>query len=253
MLEHPALDRYTLDSLRTGTCGGAAADPQMLEHCADRFPIPALVQVYGQTESSTLVTCPSVDDPHRIHTAGHALDGCEVRIVDPKTHETLPVGSPGEIQVRGPIVMQGYWGMAEATSAAIDSEHWLHTGDLGRLTESGALCVDGGRLKDLIIRGGENIYPAEVEHVLNKHPCVVEAAVFGLTDRYYGEVVAAALRTRCDVSVETLASWCEERLAQFKTPSYWFELEQFPMTASGKIKKRLLREQAETDALEPLS
>ena len=253
MLGHPARGRYTLDSLRTGTCGGASADPELLQRCAEQFPIPGLVQVYGQTESSTLVTCPHVDDPHRLQTAGHVLDGCELRIVDPKTNEVVPAGTLGEVQARGPIVMQGYWRMPEATRAAIDSNRWLHTGDLGRLTESGALQVDGGRLKDLIIRGGENIYPAEVEHVLNKHPCVTEAAVFGLDDEYYGEVVAAALRTHCDVSTEALGVWCRERLARFKIPSHWFRLDEFPMTASGKIRKQRLREQAGAHSLAPLS
>jgi acyl-CoA synthetase (AMP-forming)/AMP-acid ligase II len=254
MRDLPGRARHDLASLRGGTCGGADCDPAVLEACADAFPVPGLVQVYGQTESSTLVACPAPDDPERFVTAGPPLPGMEVRVADPATGAALPAEAVGEIQARGPMVMLGYDARPDATAETITPEGWLRTGDLGALTPSGRVCLAGGRLRDMIIRGGENIYPVEVEAVLARHPGVAEASVFALKDAYYGEIVACALRPRgtAEGLADALAAHCRDRIAGFKVPARWFAVERFPLTASGKIRKTELRALAEAGRLTPL-
>ncbi|MCU0888228.1 MAG: AMP-binding protein [Rubritepida sp.] len=247
-------NRPAMPRLRGGTCGGADCDPAVLADCAEAFGAPSLVQVYGQTESSTLVACPAADDPERFATAGPPLPGMEVRVVDPQSRAALPAGSVGEIQARGPMVMRGYHGRPEATAETITPEGWLRTGDLGALTPEGRVRLAGGRLRDMIIRGGENIYPVEIEGVLARHPGVAEVAVFGVKDSYYGEIVAAALRPRgaTEGLAAALAEHCAARIARFKVPARWFVVSAFPLTASGKIRKTELRALAEAGRLEPL-
>jgi fatty-acyl-CoA synthase len=176
MLRHPARTRYDLSSLRAGTCGGADANPEVLAECARAFPMPGLSQVYGQTEAATLISCPRYDDPERFVTAGPPLPGHEVRITDPATGAVLPPGQIGQIEARGAMVMLGYYNKPEETAETIDEKGWLHSGDLGFLTPEGRVVIAGGRLRDMIIRGGENIYPVEIEQVLAGHPAVAEAA-----------------------------------------------------------------------------
>jgi fatty-acyl-CoA synthase len=252
MLDHPERSRFDLGSLKAGSCGGADADPAILQRCAAEFPMPRLAQVYGQTESATLVTCPEFEDGERFATAGRALPGYELRIAQPETHAVLPAGEIGQILARGPMVMQGYYNRPAETAQTIDAEGWLHTGDLGYLTPEGRLVVAGGRLRDMIIRGGENIYPAEIENLLRAHEAVSEIAVFGVADAYYGEVVGAAVKAKGPVTADALAALCQGRIARFKIPSRFFRVESFPMTASGKIRKTALREQAAAGSLEPL-
>jgi fatty-acyl-CoA synthase len=252
MLDHPERGRFDLSSLKAGSCGGADADPAILQRCATEFPMPRLAQVYGQTESATLITCPEFEDAARFATAGRALPGYELRIAAPETDAVLPAGKIGQILARGPMVMRGYYNRPAETAEAIDSQGWLHTGDLGYLTPEGRLVVAGGRLRDMIIRGGENIYPAEIENLLRAHEAVSEIAVFGVADAYYGEVVGAAVKAKGPVTAEALAALCQGRIARFKIPSRFFRVENFPMTASGKIRKTALREQAAAGALEPL-
>lgn len=249
MLEHPARGNYDLSSLRTGTCGGAEANVAVLERCSREFPMPHLCQVYGQTESSTLISCPEAGDPERLKTAGPPLPGCEVRITDARTGEAVPSGRIGQIEARGPMVMDGYYKMPEATAETLDSAGWLRTGDLGLLTPEGRVVVAGGRLKDMIIRGGENVYPVEVEKVLATHPAVAEAAVFGLENRYYGEIVGAAVRLRREAGAAELRAFLDERVARFKVPAAFYVVEGFPQTASGKIQKVRLKEMAAAGAL----
>ena len=244
MLEHPSLGRYDLSSLRTGTCGGANANAPMLRSCAERFPIPHLANVYGQTETATIVSCPAFDDPERFDTTGPVLDGCALRITHPATGEPLPAGEIGQVEARGPNVMAGYYRAPEATAETLGGDGWLKTGDLGYVTDSGRLVIAGGRLRDLIIRGGENIYPAEIENCLAAHDAVSDAAVFAMPDRYYGEVPAAAVVLRGEVRSDELADHCRARLARFKVPVQWFAVETFPKTASGKIRKVELVEMA---------
>jgi fatty-acyl-CoA synthase len=253
MLRHPARTRYDLSSLRAGTCGGADANPEVLAECARAFPMPGLSQVYGQTEAATLISCPRYDDPERFVTAGPPLPGHEVRITDPATGAVLPPGQIGQIEARGAMVMLGYYNKPEETAETIDEKGWLHSGDLGFLTPEGRVVIAGGRLRDMIIRGGENIYPVEIEQVLAGHPAVAEAAVFGLPDEYYGEIVAAAIRFKGEPpAAAAITAYCGERLAKFKAPARVFAIERFPLTASGKIRKTELKEMVRSGALEPL-
>jgi fatty-acyl-CoA synthase len=253
MLEHPDRERYDLSTLRTGTCGGADTDAEVLRCCAERFPIPHVVQVYGQTESSTLIACPRFDDPKRFATAGLPLEGYEVRITDVSTGEVLEAGESGQIEARGAMVMRGYFEDDVATAETITRDGWLKTGDLGYLETGGRLVIAGGRLRDLIIRGGENIYPVEIENHLRAHPAVLEVAVFAVSDRYYGEVVAAAVKLLQSVEAAELIKHCAEAIARFKVPARWFSVDEFPMTSSGKIRKVALREMAEARALREIS
>ena len=253
MLDHPERKNFDISSLRSGSCGGADADPEKLRACAAEFPMPRLAQVYGQTESSTLVTCPTDDDEDRFATAGVALPGYEIRIVDPASGAVLPAGQIGQIQARGMMVMQGYYNKPAETAETISEDGWLSTGDLGYLREDGHLVIAGGRLRDMIIRGGENIYPAEIENLLRAHPSISEIAVFGLPDAYYGETVAAAVVLRADADAAALAAFCAGRIAKFKIPTQFFRITTFPQTASGKIRKSALRELGQQQKLEPLA
>jgi fatty-acyl-CoA synthase len=253
MLDHPARSDYDLSSLRGGTCGGADCNPDVLRRCAEEFPMPGLCQVYGQTEGSTLFTCPSTDDPLRWETAGTALPGYELRIVDPTTLQSLPAGQIGELQGRGPMVMQGYYKRPDDTAETIIAGDWLRSGDLGFITETGHLVIAGGRLRDMIIRGGENIYPAEIENLLQAHPAVASVAVFGLADTYYGEIVAAAVKLSAPVAAAALQAHCAARIAKFKVPAVIYAVESFPLTPSGKIRKVELRHWAAERRMERLA
>ena len=202
--------------------------------------------VYGETESSPVITQTHLNDSpeDKAETIGTPLPQTEVKIADPVTGETLPVGEVGEICTRGYLVMRGYHDMAEETAAAIDADGWLHTGDLGAMDARGYFTVTG-RLKDMIIRGGENVYPREIEEALFAHPGVADAAVFGLPDEKWGETVAAAVRPANPdepPSEEELFAYLRERLAPNKTPTTWMFVDEFPVTASGKIQKYVLRE-----------
>jgi fatty-acyl-CoA synthase len=253
MLNHPARKNYDLSSLKAGSCGGADANPDILRRCAEEFPMPGLVQVYGQTEGATLFTCPASDDPLRWETAGTALPGYELRIVDSETFKEVPRGQIGELQARGAMVMEGYYNMPEATAETILPEGWLRSGDLGYLRDDGHLVIAGGRLRDMIIRGGENIYPAEIENILQAHDAVSAIAVFGVNDDYYGEAVAAAVKLAYDIDAKALASACSSRIAKFKIPSVFYKVSAFPLTASGKVRKVELREMATRGELEVLA
>jgi len=244
MLDHPERCKFDLTSLRTGTCGGADCNPDMLERCASAFPIPQVCQVYGQTETSTLIAAPEADDPLRFSTTGPPLPGFDVRIIDPDTGGVLPPNRIGEIQARGSMIMLGYHNQPKATAEALIDGGWLRTGDLGLLNDTGHLVIAGGRLRDMIIRGGENIYPVEIENLLHEHPAVGSVAVFGLPDDYYGERVAAAIVALTAVTSDELTSFCRDRIARFKIPVNFFEAQAFPLTPSGKVRKTELRDQA---------
>ena len=252
MLNHAERTRFDLGSLRAGTCGGADTDAAMLERCAREFPIPRVAQVYGQTEVNTLVACPAIDDDERFTTAGRPLPGLEVRITDPQSGASLAAGTIGQIEARGPLAMLGYYNKPEETAETIAPDGWLRTGDLGMLTPEGRVVVSGGRLRDMIIRGGENIYPAEIENLLRRHPAVAEVAVFAVVDDYYGEAVAAAVMLKSPTRSDDLRGFCDGRIARFKLPARLYAVAQFPVTASGKIRKTELRRLAESGALEPL-
>ncbi|MCX7348386.1 MAG: AMP-binding protein [Alphaproteobacteria bacterium] len=253
MLDHPARNGYDLTSLKAGSCGGADCNPDVLRRCAEDFPMPGLSQVYGQTEGGTLFACPEHDDALRWETAGRPLPDYELRIVHPETLAVLPAGEIGEIQARGAMVMEGYYNKPEATAETIIDGNWLRTGDLGYLRKDGRLTVAGGRLRDMIIRGGENIYPAEIENVLQQHDAVAEVAVFGVPDDYYGEIVGAAVKLARPVAAHELQSLCGSRIAKFKVPAVIFAVERFPLTPSGKIRKVELRDWARDNRMEKLA
>ena len=253
MLDHPARPNHDLSSLKAGSCGGADCNPDVLRRCAADFPMPGLSQVYGQTEGGTLFVCPELDDPLRWETAGKALPDYELRIVNPETLQPLRAGEIGEIQAKGPMVMAGYYKKSEATAETIIDGDWLRTGDLGYLREDGRLVIAGGRLRDMIIRGGENIYPAEIENVLQQHDAVAEVAVFGVPDDYYGEIVGAAVKLARPVAAAELQALCAARIAKFKVPAVIFMVERFPLTPSGKIRKVELRDWAKENRMEKLA
>ena len=229
-----------LSSLRVALAGGATVPPELVRQVEAEFGVPFTL-TFGQTESSCSITMtrPSDTADDRAETLGRPLPQTEVKIADVATGATVPCGTVGEICTRGYLVMDGYLGDPEATSAAIDADGWLHTGDLGSMDERG-YCRITGRLKEMIIRGGENIYPREIEAVLASHPGVAEAVVVGVPDRFWGEVVGAVIRPAFDVAEAELAEHCRERLAAYKTPVRWLFTDAFPLTSTGKIRKDVL-------------
>jgi fatty-acyl-CoA synthase len=251
-LEHPEFKRFDLSTLRTGVMAGALCPEPLMRRVMTDMHLPEITIAYGMTESSPGITMTPRDAAvaQRSQTVGVVLPELEVKIVDPATGAPRATGERGELCVRGYNVMKGYYNNPEATRAAIDGEGWLHTGDEASIDGEGFIRITG-RIKDLIIRGGENISPKEIEDCLREHPAVADAYVYGLPDEFFGEVVAAAVRvkpesragTKPDVTAEQLILWCAERIARFKIPKYVRFVEEFPMTASGKIQKYKLREQ----------
>jgi fatty-acyl-CoA synthase len=245
LMDHPDFASRDLSSLSTVLAGGALVPADLVRRIEDTLGVTFSI-VFGQTECSPVATQTAWDDTveDKAQTIGRALPHTEVKIADPETHGVMPLGEVGEICVRGYCVMHEYYGQPDFTAAAIDDEGWLHTGDLGAMDARGYSTVEG-RLKDMIIRGGENIYPKEIEDVLFAHPDVAEIAVVGVPDDKYGEQVAAFVR-RSDGSEVTgaeLTAHCREHLAAFKRPRAWVFVDSFPLTPSGKIQKFVLREQ----------
>jgi fatty-acyl-CoA synthase len=232
-----------LSSWRLATLGGAPVPPELVRRAITEFDIDVAIG-FGQTESSPYIshTLPRDPNPQWIDTVGRPLPQTEIKIVDPDSGETVPIGAIGEVCSKSICVMKGYFGNLKATTETIDAQGWLHTGDLGSLDAQGYLRIHG-RIKDMIIRGGENIYPREVEDVLCIHPGVTQASIVGVPDAEWGEVVVAfvQLRPGCNVSSDELSEFCRERLASYKTPRIWRFVDHFPQTASGKIQKFVLR------------
>jgi fatty-acyl-CoA synthase len=244
-LEHPEFERADLTSLRTGIMAGAPCPPALLNRVMQEMHCPGILIGYGETEASPLTHLTSIDDTgeRRTETVGRNLPHQEVKVVDTTTGRTLPLGRVGEVCFRGYHVMKGYYGDPEATRKAVDEAGWLHSGDLGCMEEKGYLRITG-RLKEMIIRGGENIYPREIEDVLFTHPKVAEVAVFGIPDTFYGEEVVAwiQLRTGEQATEEDMREFCRVNLAHFKVPKYIFFVEEFPLTVTGKVQKFRARE-----------
>jgi fatty-acyl-CoA synthase len=245
MLEHPDLERRNLSSLRAAVSGGTPVPAGLVRKVEARLGVRFSI-VFGTTECSPLLTQVRLDDSaqDRAETLGQPLPQTEIQIADIVAGGPVPVGQAGELCARGYLVMRGYHGAPEATAAAIDADGWYHTGDLASLDGRGYLRIEG-RIKDMIIRGGENIYPREVEDVLFAHPAVAEAVVVGVPDPTWGEVVAAFVRPAPGQPVptpEALRAYCRENLAPYKTPLHWTFVDAFPMTPSGKIQKYKLRE-----------
>lgn len=246
MLQHPDLASFDTSTLRAGLAAGAPVPEPLMHEIAERLGVGGLSIAYGLTEASPGVAGSNPEDPMdvRCSTIGRALPSVEIRITDPDTGDEVPTGSPGELWVRGPNVMAGYFEEPEATAAAITPEGWLRTGDRAVHDDDGLYRIVG-RIKELIIRGGENIAPAEIENVLRSHPDVVDVAVVGLPDEHFGEEVAAAVIMKPGVPLEpsVLEAHLADRVARFKHPKTWHAVDAFPLTGSGKVRKFLLREQ----------
>ncbi len=246
-LEHPDFARYDLTSLRTGIMSGAPCPLPLMQKVVSAMGIREICIGYGQTEASPIITFTSVDDPIevRVGTVGHPIPGLEVKLADTITGLDCAPGETGELCVRGHCVMAGYYNNPEATARAVDSSGWLHTGDLAKRRDDGNYRIVG-RSKEMIIRGGENIYPAEIEEFLHHHPCVAEVAVAGVPDAKYGEVVAAWVVAKAGkpLAPEDIKAYCRDQIAYFKVPQYVMIVEHLPRTVTGKIRKHVLKEQA---------
>jgi fatty-acyl-CoA synthase len=245
-LEHPDFDSYDLSSLRTGIMAGAPCPAEIMKQVIDRMHMEAVTIAYGMTETSPVSTQTVADDPFdkRVNTVGRVHPHVEIRIVDQQTNETVRRGVTGEFLTRGYSVMSGYWNEPDRTAQAIDADGWMHTGDLAVMDEAGYVAITG-RSKDLIIRGGENISPREIEEFLFTHPDVVDVQVVGVPDHRKGEEVCAFVKTKSGtVDAEDIRSFCAGRIAHFKIPRYVLAIDEFPMTVTGKIQKYLLRQQA---------
>jgi fatty-acyl-CoA synthase len=244
-LEHPSFSRYRLDSLRTGAMGGSPCPIEVMRQVIDRMHMSEVTIVYGMTETSPVSFQSAVDDEieTRVSTIGSIQPHLECKIVDPATGAVVPRGAPGELCTRGYAVMLGYWNDPAATSAAIDAARWMHTGDLAVMRDDGYVRISG-RLKDMIIRGGENIYPREVEEFLYTHPAVADVQVIGVPDPKYGEEVCAWVRLRDgqQVTVDEIREYCRGQIATYKIPRYVRFTTEFPMTVTGKIQKYRMRE-----------
>jgi len=245
MLNHPDFGKYDMTSLRTGIMAGAPCPEETMNQVRTKMHCSEIVIAFGQTESSPVMTMTRRDDPvqMRVATVGRLLPDIEGKIVDPETGADLPANVQGEIVTRSACVMKGYYKMPEATAEAIDREAWLHTGDLGEVDEQGYFKVTG-RIKDMIIRGGENIYPRELEEFLYRHPKVMNVQVIGIPDKKYGEQVLAAIQLKAGQSAtpEEFTDYCTGKIARHKIPRYWEFVDSYPMTASGKIQKFKMKE-----------
>ena len=247
-LECPGFDRFDLSTLRTGIMAGAPCPAELMQRVMEEMGCAELLIGYGQTEASpvTHATRPSDSMERRTETVGTNLPHQEVKVVDPNTGAIVPIGERGEICFRGYHVMRGYFEDEQATRAAIDEAGWLRSGDVGVLDAEGYLRITG-RIKNMIIRGGENVYPAEIEAVFYAHPSVAEIAVFGVSDREMGECVGAWVRPNpgAEIDPEELRTWAVERMAHYKVPEHVWVVQSFPKTVTGKIQKFRIRETAE--------
>ena len=246
-LAHPQFRSFDLSSLRTGVMAGSPCPIEVMKQCIDEMHMAEVTICYGMTELSPVSTQTSVDDPldKRVGTVGRAHPFVEVKIVDPATGATVSRGTSGELCARGYSVMLGYWNDPVKTADAIDQAGWMHTGDLAMMDDEGYLKIVG-RIKDMIIRGGENVYPREIEEFLYTHPDVIDVQVIGVPDVRYGEEIMAWVQLRDGASLtrDELAQFCSGRIAHFKVPRYVYVTSEFPMTITGKIQKYKMREMA---------
>ncbi len=236
-----------LSTLRTGIMAGSACPVELMKRVISDMGAAEITIGYGQTEASPLITQTRTDDPIelRVGTVGRTISGFEAKIVDPETGAELGDNQQGEFCGRGHGIMLGYYRMPGKTAEAIDKDGWLHTGDLAERLSNGYFRITG-RLTDMIIRAGENIYPREIEERLFQHPAVEDAQVVGIPDRKLGEQVLAWVKLRSDMQAteEELLAWCRETLAHFKVPRFWKFVDSFPTTVTGKIQKFRMRDAA---------
>lgn len=246
-LEHPEFKNFDLTTLRTGIMAGSNCPIEVMKKVNSDMHASEITIAYGQTEASPVITQTRTDDALelRVATVGRSLPDVEVKIVDIETGATLPPGKQGELCTRGYHVMKGYYKMPDETARAIDSDNWLHTGDLAIMDENG-YCKITGRIKNMIIRGGENIYPREIEEFLYTHPKISDIQVYGVPDKKFGEQVMAAviLKKGMEMTEDEVRDFCRDKIANYKIPKYVKFVDGYPMTASGKIQKFKMREMA---------
>jgi fatty-acyl-CoA synthase len=246
-LNHPMFPMFDLSSLRTGIMAGSPCPAEIMKRVMSEMHASEVTIAYGLTEGSPVMTQTSTDDPIelRVSTVGQHLPDIEVRIVNPETNLEVAVDTQGEVVCRGYNVMKGYYNMPDETASAIDSEGWLHSGDLGTMDVNGYFKITG-RIKDMIIRGGENVYPREIEEFLLTMKGVKDVQVAGVPSPRYGEEVGAFIicTDAASLSEEDVRDFCRGKISRFKIPKYVFFVDSFPMTASGKIQKYKLRETA---------
>ena len=249
-LAHPRFAEFDLSSLRTGIMAGSPCPVEVMTQVQAQMHMPDVTICYGMTETSPVSTQSSPDDPldRRVSTVGRVHPHVEIKIVEPESGAIVARGVPGELCTRGYGVMIGYWGNQDATRDAIDAAGWMHTGDLATADADGYVNIVG-RIKDMVIRGGENIYPREIEEFLYAHPAVLDVQVIGVPSRKYGEEVMAWVKARpgLEVTGADLAAFCRGRMATFKIPRYWKFVDEFPTTVTGKVQKFRMREIAIAD------
>jgi fatty-acyl-CoA synthase len=244
-LGHPDFERFDLATLRTGVMGGTPCPVEVMKQVITRMHMREVTIAYGMTETAPVSFQTRTDDPveKRVTTVGRVHPHVECKIVDPSTGAAAPHGTSGEICIRGYSLMLGYWSNEEATRAAIDPARWMHTGDLGVMDGEGYVNIVG-RIKDMIIRGGENIYPREIEEFLYGHPKIRDVQVIGVPDEKFGEEVMAwvILKPGGGATPEEMREWCRGRMAHYKVPRYWRFTDAFPMTVTGKVQKFRMKE-----------
>ncbi|WP_075832708.1 MULTISPECIES: AMP-binding protein [unclassified Rhodococcus (in: high G+C Gram-positive bacteria)] len=244
----PDFDSFDLSSLRTGIMAGSPCPVEVMKQVIDRMGMSEVSICYGMTETSPVSLQTRSDDSieQRTETVGRVGPHLEIKIVDPATGLTVPRGEPGELCTRGYSVMLGYWENPEKTAEAIDAARWMHTGDIGVMDEAGYVAITG-RIKDMVIRGGENVYPREIEEFLYTHPDILDAQVIGVPDAKYGEelMVWVQMREGADeLDADSVRAFCTGKLAHYKIPRYVHVVDEFPMTVTGKVRKIAMREQA---------
>jgi len=248
MLDHPDFATFDLSSLRTGIMAGSPCPVEVMKRTISDMNMSEVSICYGMTETSPVSTQTRSDDTvdRRVSTVGRVMPHVEIKVIDPDTGLTVPRDQPGELCTRGYSVMLGYWNEAEKTAEAIDVSRWMHTGDLAVMDAAGYVNIVG-RIKDLVIRGGENVYPREVEEFLYAHPAIADVQVIGVPDQRYGEELMAWIRMRdgeAPLSIDDVRAFCQGRLAHYKVPRYVHIVDEFPMTVTGKVRKIEMREQA---------
>ena len=244
----PDFADYDLASLRTGIMAGSPCPVEVMKQVIDRMGMSEVSICYGMTETSPVSTQTRRDDSldRRVATVGRVGPHLEVKIVEPETGYTVDRGEPGELCTRGYSVMLGYWEQPDKTAEAIDAARWMHTGDLAVMDSDGYVSITG-RIKDMVIRGGENVYPREIEEFLYTHPDILDAQVIGVPDKHYGEELMAWVRLKPGaptLTIDALREFCAGRLAHYKIPRYLHIVDDFPMTVTGKVRKVEMRERA---------
>jgi fatty-acyl-CoA synthase len=246
-LDHPSFAQYDLTSLRTGIMAGSPCPVEVMKRVMDLMHMSEVGIAYGMTETSPVSTQTAHDDPvdKRVGSVGRVQPHVEVKIIDPEGGATVARGDPGELCTRGYSVMAGYWNDPERTAEAIDAEGWMHTGDLATMDDEGYVNIVG-RSKDMVIRGGENVYPREVEEFLYGHPSIADVQVIGVPDTRYGEELMAWIipREGASLDADAVREFCQGRIAHYKIPRYVKTVDAFPMTVTGKVQKFKMREQA---------